>query len=103
MNLIGFHAARSLLCSRTPQFELCVPGLTCKPSDSYPALSELLCCSSKLSIPAKQTSFMAVWQRGPEFEHLPETARLGIAESNSNRNERCHQRYRQPVYGGLDG
>ena len=48
---------------------------------------------------------MTLRQRDPEFERLPEPARLGIAETrlNSNCNGRRHERYRQPVHGGLDG
>lgn len=48
---------------------------------------------------------MALRQRDPEFERLPEPARLGIAErgTSSNRNGHRDARYRQAVHGGLDG
>ena len=48
---------------------------------------------------------MDLRQRDPEFERLPEPARVGIAEGrlNSNCNGRRHERDRQPVHGVLDG
>jgi hypothetical protein len=67
--------------------------------------SELLCYSSNPSIPAKQTSFIALRQRDPEFGRVSEHARLGIAKSplHWNGSEPRHQCYRRPVDGGLDG